>query len=154
LNKEPEAADDGGVHVRKNLPDSSGRRRIRVVVADDCGLMRTSLCDLLRTLPSVEIVGVAADGIQAAYVCAAARPDLVLVDFAMPRLNGLEAAHALRRQCPGSRVVIVSNLAPLLAVSGPQPDVDAIIEKIDLPRELPAVIDRLFPGTLPAPASS
>jgi len=108
--------------------------------------MRRSLCDFLRTLPSVEVVGVAADGVQTADVCGAARPDLVLIDFAMPHLNGLEAAQALRQRCPGSRVVIISSFAPFLAVSGPQPNVDAIIDKIDLPRELPAVIDRLFPG--------
>lgn len=113
--------------------------------------MRKSLCDFLGSLPPVEIAGVAADGSDAADLCAKVRPDLALIDFAMPHLNGLEAARALRLRCPGCLVVIVSNFAPFLALSDPRPDVDAIIDKIDLPRELPAVIDRLFPGVLAAP---
>jgi two-component system response regulator DesR len=140
------------VDIPKELPDAP-ERRIRIVVADDSGEMRRSLCDFLGSLPSVEIAGVAADGSEAADVCAAARPDLALIDFAMPHLNGLEAARALRRRCPGCRVVVVSNFAPYLAASDPRPDVDAIVDKIDLPRELPAVIERLFPGRFLAPNS-
>ncbi len=151
-NAGPAAREDGGVDIPKELPDAP-ERRIRIVVADDSGEMRRSLCDFLGSLPSVEIAGVAADGSEAAKVCAALRPDLVLIDFAMPHLNGLQAARALRRLCPESRVVVISNFAPYLAASDPRPDVDAIVDKIDLPRELPAVIERLFPGRFLAPNS-
>jgi len=116
--------------------------------------MRKTLCDFLGTLAFVEVAGVATDGSEAAGVCAAVRPDLVLIDFAMPRLNGLEVARALRRKCPGTRVVVISNFAPYLAASEPRPDVDALVDKIDLPRELPAVIERLFPGNPAALSSS
>ena len=153
-NARPASREHGGVDLPKQLPDFLDRRRIRIVVADDSGEMRRSLCDFLGTLPSVEVAGVATDGSEAGEVCAAALPDLVLIDFAMPRLNGLDAARELRGRCPGSRLVVISNFAPYLAATEPRPDVDAIIDKIDLPRELPAVIERLFPGRFLAPRSS
>lgn len=81
---------------------------IRVIVADDHALFRAGIRKLLQTFAGVEVVGEAADGHEALRVTAAQRPDVVLMDIAMPDLNGVEAAARLTRDGPRPRVVILS----------------------------------------------
>lgn len=81
---------------------------IRVIVADDHALFRAGIRKLLQTFAGVEVVGEAADGHEALRVTVAQRPDVVLMDIAMPGLNGVEAAARLTRDGPRPRVVILS----------------------------------------------
>lgn len=81
---------------------------IRVLVADDHALFRAGIRKLLQTFAGVEVVGEAADGHEALRVTVAQRPDVVLMDIAMPGLNGVEAAARLTRDGPRPRVVILS----------------------------------------------
>jgi DNA-binding NarL/FixJ family response regulator len=81
---------------------------IRVLVADDHALFRAGIRKLLQTFAGVEVVGEAADGHEALRVAVAQRPDVVLMDIAMPDLNGVEAAARLTRDGPRPRVVILS----------------------------------------------
>lgn len=68
---------------------------IRVVVADDQGLVRAGLCSILATQPDIEVVGQAADGDEAVRVVREAGPDVVLMDVRMPGTDGIEAARRL-----------------------------------------------------------
>lgn len=68
---------------------------IRVVVADDQDLVRTGLVMILGAQPDLEVVGEARDGIQAIEVARRLRPDVVLVDIRMPRLDGVEVTRRL-----------------------------------------------------------
>ena len=86
--------------------------------------MVKSLSEFLQTMPNVILAGVAADGASAVEVCTRHRPDLVLLDFAMPGVNGLDTAKILRRRSPATRVVMISHYSPFLAEAGPWPDVD------------------------------
>src|SRR5262249_51270165 len=108
-----------GGHVRRALggggrdrdpgaPAREGRRMIRVVLADDHNIVRAGLRALLQGLPDVEVVAEAADGREALAAVAAHRPDVALIDIAMPGLNGLEAAARIAKDAPGTRVVILS----------------------------------------------
>ncbi|HKA87327.1 MAG TPA: response regulator transcription factor [Haliangiales bacterium] len=81
---------------------------IRVVLADDHNIVRAGLRALLQGLPDVEVVAEAADGREALAAVAAHRPDVALIDIAMPGLNGLEAAARIAKDAPGTRVVILS----------------------------------------------
>jgi DNA-binding NarL/FixJ family response regulator len=81
---------------------------IRVLVADDHALVREGIRALLAGSPDIEVVGEAADGLEAVAECRRLQPDVVLLDIAMPGLGGLEAAPAIRRDCPRSRVVVLS----------------------------------------------
>jgi DNA-binding NarL/FixJ family response regulator len=81
--------------------------RIRVLIADDHALMREGLRALLRA-DDIEVVGEASDGQDALAQCRRLRPDVVLMDVAMPGLGGLEATLELRRELPGVRVLVLT----------------------------------------------
>ena len=69
---------------------------IRTLIADDSALCRRAAVMLLAKLPQVQMVGAAADGVDVLALVARTRPDLVLMDLQMPRLNGLQATRKIR----------------------------------------------------------
>lgn len=81
---------------------------IRVVLADDHGLVRAGIRSLLGAFVGVEVVGEAADGGEAIIRVGECLPDVLLIDIAMKGINGLVAAAEIRRQYPAVRVVVVS----------------------------------------------
>ena len=83
-------------------------RPIRVVLADDHTLVRSGLRALLQGLRGVEVVAEAADGREAVRLAVQHRPHVMLMDIAMPELNGLEATERMRKECPEVRVLILS----------------------------------------------
>lgn len=81
---------------------------IRVLLVDDHLLVRAGLKVLLQQMSGVEVVGEAADGLDGLKVAQATQPDLVLMDIAMPGMNGLTAAARLRGEVPRARVILLS----------------------------------------------
>jgi two-component system, NarL family, response regulator NreC len=81
---------------------------ITVVIADDHGIVREGVRALLAGASDVEVVGEAADGREAIARCAELKPDVLLLDVAMPRLGGLEAAVEVRRTCPATRILVLT----------------------------------------------
>jgi DNA-binding NarL/FixJ family response regulator len=80
---------------------------IRVLLADDHAVMRDGLQALLQAA-GCTVVGAVADGREAVRLALALRPDVLLMDIAMPDLNGIEAARLLRAQWPAARIVVLS----------------------------------------------
>ena len=81
---------------------------IRVVLVDDDPLVRAGLSLMLRGAPQLEIVGEAGDGVQALEVIARTRPDVVLMDIRMPRLDGLAATQRLSEQADAPAVIVLT----------------------------------------------
>jgi len=81
---------------------------IRVILADDHTLVRAGIRALLEKLPGVEVVGEASDGREVLNLVKLHRPDMVLMDVAMPGLNGLEAAARMAKEFPDVRVIFLS----------------------------------------------
>jgi DNA-binding NarL/FixJ family response regulator len=81
---------------------------ITVILADDHTLVRAGIRALLEKLPSVKVIGEASDGREVLNLVKAQRPDVVLMDIAMPGLNGLEAAERMTRDFPEVRIIILS----------------------------------------------
>jgi len=78
----------------------------RVVVADDADGLRELVCLLLDLEEDFQVVGSAADGVGAVEVSVAQRPDVVVLDLAMPVMDGMAALAELRQRLPGTRVVV------------------------------------------------
>ena len=81
---------------------------VRVVLADDHKIMREGLCSLLRNDPRVEIAGVAEDGRSAVQLVREQNPDVVVMDVAMPDLNGIDAARRIKSERPDVRILALS----------------------------------------------
>jgi DNA-binding NarL/FixJ family response regulator len=82
--------------------------KIRVLIVDDHAILREGIRALLSLYPDIEVVGEAADGLEAVNKTRQLSPDIVLMDIAMPGLGGLEATLEIHRQSPTSRVVILT----------------------------------------------
>ena len=83
-------------------------KTIRVLLADDHTLVLAGIRGLLTKLDGVEVVGEAADGHETLRLAEALRPNIVLLDIAMPGMNGLEVAQRLSELDPSIRVIILS----------------------------------------------
>lgn len=83
-------------------------RPVRVILADDHTLVRAGIRALLERLPEVEVVGEASDGREVMKLVEKHRPDVVLMDIAMPGLNGLEATARMAKEFPNVRTLILS----------------------------------------------
>ncbi|OIQ66004.1 oxygen regulatory protein NreC [mine drainage metagenome] len=81
---------------------------VRVLLADDHTLVRAGLRKLLEAMPDIAVVGEAGDGLALLALAQQLQPDVVLMDIAMPSLNGLEATERLLKTLPGIRVMILS----------------------------------------------
>jgi two-component system, NarL family, response regulator NreC len=80
----------------------------RVLIADDHPLIRSGLRALLARESDFEVVGEAADGYQALELVEQLKPDVVMLDVSMPRLNGIDVAQKISEKIPSTRVIIVS----------------------------------------------
>jgi len=83
-------------------------RPVKVLVVDDQALVRRGLAKLLEIEESVEVVGEAADGVEALRLVASAKPDVVLVDARMPRMDGVELVRRLSEEHPRVAAVILT----------------------------------------------
>src|SRR5215813_10129385 len=83
-------------------------KNLKVLIAEDHEVVREGLKILISADPSMEVAGEAESGQMALRLAKQLRPDVVLMDLAMPRGNGLEAAREIRREVPGSKVLVLS----------------------------------------------
>jgi two-component system NarL family response regulator len=81
----------------------------RVIVVDEHDIPRTGMRGVLGGQPELEVITEATDGNQAVALCRRMRPDLVLTELRLPGLDGLSAARLITRDCPDTRVVIVTD---------------------------------------------
>lgn len=94
---------------QQSKPAVSGKKqKIRILVVDDHPVVRKGLQACLSRQERLMVVGEATDGDEAIVKCHELKPDVVLLDISMPRLNGLAATEVLRKECPLSKVLILS----------------------------------------------
>jgi DNA-binding NarL/FixJ family response regulator len=82
--------------------------QITVLIADDHAIVRESLSSVLKLETDIVVCAVAADGRSAVRLTAKHQPDVVLMDIAMPALNGIEATRQILRDNPAARVIMLS----------------------------------------------
>jgi NarL family two-component system response regulator LiaR len=91
---------------------------IRVLIVDDHALVRQGLRLFLKTAPDLQIVGEAADGEEAIRLATDMRPDVVLMDLLLPKLDGIKATEAVRKTLPDTQVVALTSVLEDASVVG------------------------------------
>lgn len=142
----------------KPLPDSRAPGSpVRIVLADDSPDMRAMLRIMLRLRRGLEVVGEASDGLEALRLVHECAPDAVLLDIAMPNMDGLEVATRLRAVAPEVKIIMLSAYSEKkMAGAALEAGADAYVEKSASHDVLFAHIARLFPaaGSLDVPAET
>ena len=82
--------------------------KIKIIITDDHQLFREGLVNLLFSAPDIEVIAQAEDGQEAIEKAKHFKPDVVLIDIAMPKMNGIEATRELKKEMPEVKVVAVS----------------------------------------------
>jgi len=91
---------------------------IRVVIVDDHGVVRDGLARLIDALDDMTVVGTAADGAEAIDVCVREQPDVALMDIEMPKVDGIEATRAIRRDAPSVAVLVLTSFSDRARILG------------------------------------
>src|SRR5687767_13414428 len=81
---------------------------IRIMLADDHSVVREGIKRLIDSQPDFELVGEASDGAETVELAAALRPDLLMIDVSMPRLNGIEATQRIKTASPETRILVLT----------------------------------------------
>lgn len=106
------------------MSDSNAQNRIRIVLADDHAVLRAGLRALLNAEPDMEVVGEAANGLEAVEVVERLTPDVIVMDLSMPVLGGLEATRQINEKGLRTRVLVLTvhaeqqYLLPVLQAGG------------------------------------
>ena len=93
------------------------RRPIRVLVVDDHDVVRAGIAGLLDAVPDIEVVGTAADGLEAVELAADRDPDVVLMDLEMPYLDGIEATRRITDAGTASAVLVLTSFSDHIRVT-------------------------------------
>lgn len=84
---------------------------IRILIADDHAIVREGLRTLIASEPGMELVGEAADGIEAISLARSLRPDVILMDLVMPRKDGLQAITEIKREDPEVCILVLTSFS-------------------------------------------
>ncbi len=81
---------------------------LRIILADDHSIMREGLCYLLEKQPGMEVIAEAENGRRTVKLCRELKPDVVVIDIAMPDMNGIEATRQIVNESPNIKVIALS----------------------------------------------
>ena len=82
--------------------------KVRIVIAEDHTILREGLRSLLSSSPNFEIIGEAGDGREAIRQVKKFKPELILTDLSMPRMNGMEAIKEIKRESPATKILVLT----------------------------------------------
>ncbi|KON88289.1 hypothetical protein AF332_16750 [Sporosarcina globispora] len=122
-------------------------KKIRLLLADDQELIRESLYIVLDMEPELEVIGLAENGQTAIELCEEQKPDVVLMDLHMPKVNGVEATEEIKRRWPDIRVIILTTFQEIdFVVDALAAGAEGYLLKAIHPKDLAAGIKWVFQG--------
>jgi len=122
-------------------------QRYKIVIAEDHTILREGLRALLSSSPGLEIVGEAEDGLGAIQCTGSVKPDLVLMDLSMPRMNGMDAIREIKKLCPGTKILALTvHKAEEYVLASLQAGADAYVLKDATHSELMVAIKSVLAG--------
>lgn len=121
--------------------------RRRIVVAEDHTILREGLRLLLSSNADFEVVGEAGDGLEAIRLVESLKPDLILMDLSMPRMNGMGAIQEIKKQCPATKILVLTvHKTEEYILATLKAGADGYILKDATHSELMLAIDNVFSG--------
>lgn len=115
----------------------------KILLVDDDARVRRVICSILSRRADWEVCGEAADGQESVELARSMKPDVVVMDVSMPRMNGLEATRILRREMPQIEVILVSQNDPnIVCRQAAEVGARAYCSKSDVSRNLLSIIER------------
>lgn len=121
-------------------PASESERRLRVLVADDSGLMRRVITNILQAEGDIDVIATARDGAEAVELAETLRPDVVTMDVNMPRVDGLRAVEIIMGRNP-LPVVIISSYTKRGSKAATQALAYGVVEIVEKPSQVGVSLD-------------
>lgn len=123
----------------------------KVLIADDNSTIRDLIKHTLSARPDLEICGEAADGLETVEKARLLRPDLILLDFSMPKMNGAEASSVIKKRFPNIAIILFTMYGESVGKSmQAATGVDAVLSKPDGLSDLLGAIDAVLAGKKPS----
>ena len=117
--------------------------RAEILIVDDHEVIRSGIRSLLASKPQWHVCGEAVDGVDAVEKVKSLRPDVVLMDISMPRMDGITATRIVQHEAPRSRIIIVTQNEAITLLKE-SVNADGFVRKVHLHRDLVPAIERVL----------
>ncbi|MGB7728434.1 MAG: response regulator transcription factor [Candidatus Acidiferrum sp.] len=119
---------------------------LRILITDDYADWRRQVHLVLQARREWEVISEASDGLEAVQIAQNLKPDIILLDIGLPKLNGIEAAKRIRQVSPNSKIIFLSQNNDLDIVRAALTGVGGYVRKTDAKRELLSAVDAVLRG--------